>query len=257
MQILWHPWGWIISSWQGSPTVRIYLPTTELLYMGLPLLNGENNTKRSQKSRMIICLRTLFFEMLFFGGLHVHSDLWAQHSGFRKQYTGLHDIVPFTRILESSKYAPLNPKPRTPHMQLHFSRVTNPIMYYYPPSCLLQIQGWNHILCKSWCYSTMLPNPEHVIYTSPSLSSTKNQNNQSKKENKNQSTKSRTRAHPFPLLLLHQKTKRNNPTNQTKTKAKGLTGLGFRVLVDSANMNSSSFLLQPLTLRRTHSCMLQ
>lgn len=195
--------------------------------------------------------------MLFFGGLHVHSDLWAQHSGFRKQYTGLHDIVPFTRILESSKYAPLNPKPRTPHMQLHFSRVTNPIMYYYPPSCLLQIQGWNHILCKSWCYSTMLPNPEHVIYTSPSLSSTKNQNNQSKKENKNQSTKSRTRAHPFPLLLLHQKTKRNNPTNQTKTKAKGLTGLGFRVLVDSANMNSSSFLLQPLTLRRTHSCMLQ
>jgi hypothetical protein len=30
-------------------------------------------------------------------------------------------------------------------------------------------------------------------------------------------------------------------------------------LVDSANMNSSSFLLllQPLTLRRTHSCILQ
>jgi hypothetical protein len=104
----------------------------------------------------------------------------------------------------------------------------------------------------------MLPNPEHVIYTSPSLSSTKNQKNQSNKENKNQSTKSRTRAHPFPLLLLHQKTKRNNPTNQTETKAKRLTGLGFRVLVDSANMNSSSFLLllQPLTLPFMHAAIM-
>ncbi len=95
--------------------------------------------------------------------------LWIQNA-IAHLHTGLHDIVHLTRILQSSKYAPLNPEPRTPHMQLHFSRVTNPIMYYYPPSCLLQIQGWNHILCKSWCYSTMLPNPEHVVYTSPSLS---------------------------------------------------------------------------------------
>ncbi len=168
-------------------------------------------------------------------------------------HTELHDIVPFTRIFQSSKYAPLNPKPCTPHMQLHFSRVTNPIMF-------VANSGMKpHFMQVMMLQHTMLPNPEHVIYTSPSLSSTKNQKNQSNKENKNQSTKSRARAHPFPLLLLHQKTKRNNPTNQTKTKAKTLTGLGFRVLVDSANMNSSSFLLllQPLTLRRTHSCMLQ
>ncbi len=64
-------------------------------------------------------------------------------------------------------------------------------------------------------------------------------------------------THPVPSPPP--KTKIINQTKKTKTKAKRLTGLGFRVLVDSANMNSSSFLLllQPLTLRRTHSCILQ
>jgi hypothetical protein len=68
------------------------------------------------------------------------TALWIQNA-IAHVPTGLHDIVPFTRILQSSKYAPLNPKPNTPHMQLHFSRVTNPIMYYYPPIMLVANSG--------------------------------------------------------------------------------------------------------------------
>ncbi len=161
------------------------------------------------------------------------TALWIQNA-IAHLHTGLHDIVPFTRILQSSKYAPLNPKPCTPHMQLHFSRVPTPSCTTTP----------HHVCCKFRDETTFYASHDVTAQCSPiqNMSFTHPLPSPPPKTKRiNQTKKTKTKApNPehvhIPSLSFSstRKLKENNPTNQTKTKAKRLTGLGFRVLVDSA-----------------------